>query len=276
MVNLPISRNIILGSVMALALSTAIIPNASAQDAAAEAEYAAILQQIADVKLATAQKQVYINSQQQKIASLEAQMAGIPATSAAVVPLLEKMAASIETEIQADVPFKIDERLIRLDKFRETLADATATPGQKMRQALNIYGIEVGYGNSVASYVGNNPKTPGTRFEACQADESSRACGLTEDHKKKMGYDEDGNKTGNGATVSDLKDELMDGAYLHYGRLALVYLEYDSSEAWRYDKEAKDWVELSGGDVLDVRRAVRIARGQSAPGVLAAPVNLVR
>ena len=77
-------------------------------------------------------------------------------------------------------------------------------------------------------------------------------------------------------TIPDLKEEIMDGAYLHYGRLALVYLEFDSSEAWRYDKEAKDWVELSGGDILDVRRAVRIARGQSAPGVLAAPVNLVK
>jgi len=145
-----------------------------------------------------------------------------------------------------------------------------------MRKALNIYGIEVGYGNSVSAYVGNNPKTPGTRFAACEADESSKACGLTTDHKKKMGYDAEGNPTGNGATVSDLKDELMDGAYLHYGRLALVYLEFDSSEAWRYDNEAKDWVELSGGDVLEVRRAVRIARGQSAPGVVAAPVNLVK
>jgi len=275
-VNFPIARKVIFGGALALALSAAMTTNVSAQDSEAEARYAALLQQIADVKIATAQKQVYIEAQQERISSIKAQMAGIPATSAAVQPLLEKMAASIESEILSDVPFKIDERLIRLDKFRETLADKDASPGQKMRQALNIYGIEVGYGNTVASYVGNNPKTPGTRFEACMADETSKACGLTSDHKKKMGYDKDGVKSGNGATVSDLKGELMDGAYLHYGRLALVYLEYDSSEAWRYDKETKDWVELSGGDVLDVRRAVRIARGQSAPGVVSAPVNLVR
>lgn len=274
--NFPIARKVIFGGALALALSAAMTTNVSAQDSEAEARYAALLQQIADVKIATAQKQVYIEAQQERISSIKAQMAGIPATSAAVQPLLEKMAASIESEILSDVPFKIDERLIRLDKFRETLADKDASPGQKMRQALNIYGIEVGYGNTVASYVGNNPKTPGTRFEACMADETSKACGLTSDHKKKMGYDKDGVKSGNGATVSDLKGELMDGAYLHYGRLALVYLEYDSSEAWRYDKETKDWVELSGGDVLDVRRAVRIARGQSAPGVVSAPVNLVR
>lgn len=271
MVNFPIARKVIFGGAVALALSAQV----SAQDADAGDRYAALLQQIENVKLETAQKEVFINTQKNQIANLRAQIAGIPATTATVEPLLEKMAAAIENEINSDYPFKIDERLIRLDKFRETLADKEATPGQKMRQALNIYDIEVGYGNSVAAYVGNNPKTPGTRYTACEADESSKACGLTTDHKKKMGYVDD-KPTGNGATISDLKEELMDGAYLHYGRLALVYLEFDSSEAWRYDKEAKDWVELSGGDVLDVRRAVRIARGQSAPGVLAAPVNLVK
>lgn len=275
MVNFPIARKVMFGAA-ALALSTAVFSNVSAQNADAEATYAALLQQIADIKIATAQKEVYIQNQQKQIDGIKAQMAAIPATSATVEPMLEKMAVAIEAEINADYPFKPVERFARLDDFRETLADKEASPGQKMRKALNIYGQEVEYGKTVSAYVGNNPKTPGTRFEACMADESSKACGLTSDHKKKMGYTDDGKPTGNGATVSDLKSELMDGAYLHYGRLALVYLEFDSSEAWRYDKETKDWVELSGTDVLGVRRAVRIARGQSAPGVVAAPVNLVR
>lgn len=274
MVNFHIARKVIFAGAAALSMTVSLSGVSAAQDAGDN--YAALLQQIADVKLATAQKEVYVNSQQQKIEGLKAQIAAIPATSAAVEPLLEKMAASIESEILSDYPFKIEERLIRLDKFRETLADKEATPGAKMRQALNIYGIEVGYGNQVAAYVGDNPSTPGTRYAACEADESSKACGLTDDIKKKMGYDAEGNPTGNGATLSDMKESLKDGAYLHYGRLALVYLEFDSSEAWRYDKESKSWVELSGGDILDVRRAVRIARGQSAPGVLAAPINLMK
>ncbi|MEP3891151.1 MAG: DUF3450 domain-containing protein [Hellea sp.] len=272
--NFPIARKVIFGGAAVLALTIALSSQVTAQDADAGDNYAALLQQIENVKLETAQKEIYIKTQENKIANLKAQMAGIPATSAAVGPLLEKMAVAIENEINSDYPFKVVERFARLDDFRESLADAAATPGEKMRKALNIYGIEVGYGNTVAAYTGNNPKTPGTRYAACEADESSKACGLTSDHKKKMGYDEDGKPTGNGATVSDLKGELMDGAYLHYGRLALVYLEFDSSEAWRYDKEAKDWVELSSADIIEIRRAVRIARGQSAPGVLAAPVLL--
>ena len=267
MVNFHIARKVIFRSAAAVVISVGLSSNAAAQTADAGDNYAALLQQIADVKLATAQKEVYVNSQKAQIANIQAQIKGVPATTSTVEPLLEKMAASIENEINSDFPFKIVERYARLDDFRETLADKDATPGQKMAKALNIYGIEVGYGNSVGAYAGDNPKTPGTRFTACEADAESRDCGLTEDHQKKMDA---------GATISDLKSELMDGAYLHYGRLSLVYLEYDSSEAWRYDKEQKDWVELSGSDVLDVRRAVRIARGQSAPGVIAAPVNLVK
>lgn len=273
--NIPIARKVICGSVAALALSIAVGSQVSAQDADAGDDYAALLQQIENVKLETAQKEIYIKTQEKKIADLKAQMAGIPATSAAVGPLLDKMAEAIENEITSDYPFKPVERFARLDDFRETLADATATPGQKMRKALNIYGIEVGYGNSVAAYVGNNPLTPGTRFAACEADESSSACGLTKDMMDKMGY-VDGKPTGNGAPLSAMKSEIMDGAYLHYGRLALVYLEFDSSQAMRYDKEANGWVELEGAEVLGVRRAVRIARGQSAPGVLSAPVVLVK
>ena len=276
MVNFPITRKGIFGGIVALMVSASSVSVVSAQESDAGDQYAALLQQIADVKLATAQKEIYLNTQKQKIESIRAQIAGIPATTATIDPLLSKMAASIEDEINKDYPFRVAERFARLDDFRETLSDPEATPGQKMRKALNIYSIEVGYGNTVSAYVGDNPKTPGTRFAACEADESSKACGLTDDHKKKMGYDEDGKPTGNGASVADLKEELKDGVYLHYGRLALVYLEFDSSQAWRYDKEAKDWEQLAGADVLEVRRAVRIARGQSAPGVLAAPISLIK
>jgi len=274
-VNLSITRKGIFGSILSIMMSASLVSAASAQESDAGDQYAALLQQISDIKLATAQKEIYLDTQTQKIENIKAQIAGIPATTATIDPLLNKMATSIESEINKDYPFRVAERFARLDDFRETLGDPEATPGQKMRKALNIYGIEVGYGNTVGAYVGDNPKTPGVRFVACEADESSRACGLTDDHKKKMGY-EDGKPTGNGATVTDLKDELKDGVYLHYGRLALVYLEFDSSQAWRYNKEAKDWEQLAGADVLEVRRAVRIARGQSAPGVLAAPINLIK
>ena len=61
-------------------------------------------------KIATAQKEVFINSQKSTIADLRAQIAGIPATTATVDPLLNKMAESIENEINSDYPFRSSER----------------------------------------------------------------------------------------------------------------------------------------------------------------------
>jgi len=259
-VKTPIAQKAIAKTVIVTALLAGTCGLSHAQDAADR--YAATLQQISDAKLVIAQKEAYIATQEKRIAALRTQLASVGKTKEAVGPMLAKMASAIEDELNSDIPFKVGERFNRLEDFKEALADNAASPGEQMRKALNIYDIEVGYGNSVSAYPGNHPKSPGTRFAACEADKDSGACGLTKDMTDKMK---------DGATISDLKSELMDGSYLHYGRMALVYLQYDSSEAWRWDKEAKDWTQLSGGDVLNVRRAVRIARGESAPGVVTAP-----
>jgi len=69
-VNFHIARKVIFGGAIALTLSTAMSSHVFAQEADAGATYAALLKQIADVKLSTAQKQVYINTQEAKIADL--------------------------------------------------------------------------------------------------------------------------------------------------------------------------------------------------------------
>jgi len=263
-VNFHIARKVCLTSAVALSLTLGVGLGANAQNADASAEqYASVLKQIADVKLSIAQKEVFIGTQSKRIASLQSQIAGVDATKATVDPMLAKMATAIEGEINSDLPFKATERFNRLDDFREALADKEATPGEKMRKALNLYDIEVSYGNSVSAYPGDNPKAPGTRFAACEADAQSSSCGLSDDQIKKMEA---------GATVSDLKSSLQDGSYLHFGRLSLIYVQHDSSEAWQYNKESKDWAELKGADVLNARRSVRIAKGESAPGVVTAPI----
>lgn len=263
MVKTPVARKAIAKSVLIAAVIAGACGTSYAQDAADQ--YAAILQEISDKELIIAQREAYIGTQEKRIAALNAQLASVDATKATVKPMLAKMATAIEGELNSDIPFKVAERFNRLDDFKEALADPEAGPGEQMRKALNIYDIEVGYGNSVSAYPGNHPKNPGTRYAACEADATSNGCSLTDDMEDKMKA---------GATISDLKSELMDGNYLHYGRMALVYLQFDSSEAWRWDKEAKDWAEMSGGDVLNVRRAVRIARGESATGVVTAPVTV--
>ncbi|WP_371397515.1 DUF3450 domain-containing protein [Fretibacter rubidus] len=244
-----------------IALSSAV--TTSAQTADAEASYAALLEQIDNLKLTIAQREVYLATQQEKIDSLNGQIESSDDLAATINPMLEKMATAIENEIKTDIPFKIGERFARLDKLKEDLASPDVRPSDKMRRALQIYDIEVGYGISLEAYGGNHPKTPGARYAACEADVESEACGLSKNLTAALA---------GGRTLRDIRDEIFDGDYLRYGRLALSYMNADGTSAMRYDPETKDWVDLNAAQALELRRGLRTARGEAAPAVVRAPV----
>ena len=246
---------------MALSISTP----AFTQSTDAEARYAALLQQIENLKLTITQREAHLATQEDTIASLRGQIERTDDLAATVDPMLAKMATAIEGEIQTDVPFKIGERFARLDKLKEDLANPEVRIGDKMRRALQIYDIEVGYGSSLEAYGGNHPLNPGTRYAACEADIASEACGLSEGQTEALDA---------GRRLRDLRDEIFDGDYLRYGRLALSYMQRDGSEAYRYDPMSKEWVALSAAQALELRRGLRTARGEAAPAVVNAPVYI--
>lgn len=280
MVNKPICRKLFLMTAAIVVSTSGYASIASAQSSDAKVEqYVSVLNRIADQKLAIAQKEAYIANQKNQIESLRAQIKNVGATKKTVAPMLSKMLAAIDAEMNSDLPFKEAERFNRLADVQDTVGDATTSVGEKMRKVLNLYDAELGYGNSVSAYAGDNPKNPGTRLAACLENELSSDCGLSNDVLKQMGY-KDGVKISDGPSVDELSKSFeyegafKDGSYLHYGRLAFIYVQHDSSEAWRYDKDSKEWVQLSGADVLNARRSVRIAKGESAPGVITAPIAL--
>lgn len=237
----------------------------SADDASAE-QYAALLQQIADMKVQIAHKEVHLAHQQARIEALESQIETVQGTIDTIGPMMDKMSASISDEIELDLPFNAAERFDRLAGLEEVLADQEARPIDKFRRALMIYEAEVSYGQSVQSYPGDHPDASkaGSRLAACEADIDSRACALNKAQKDKMEEDD--------LSVSDMEDQLMDGDYLRFGRLSLAFMMADGSEVLRYDADSKSWVEMSGTRALDVRRAIKQAKGEAAPAVVEAPV----
>ena len=255
---------IIRTSLIAASLAAVSLP-AIAQSTNAEAAYASVLQDIENAKLNIAQREAYIATHEATMASLRQQIKDSGALSSAVEPMLGKMVSAIEGEINKDIPFLVGVRFQRLDKLKADIADPTNTPGNKMRSALLIYDIEVGYGQSLEAYGGQHPTNPGARYAACEADVNSSGCNLTDGLADKLNA---------GATVRDLRNEIFDGSYLRYGRLALAYQQFDGSETLRYDPQSKEWVELSSGQALEVERGLRTARGEAAPNVVNAPVYI--
>ena len=280
MVNNPIGRKIFL-TTAALVLSgfgCATLASAQTSDAKVE-QYVSVLNRIADQKLLIAQREAYVANQKGQIASLREQIKNVGATKKTVGPMILKMVAAIDAEMNTDLPFKEAERFNRLADVQDTVSDASAPIGEKMRKVLGLYDAELGYGNSVSAYAGNHPSNPGTRLTACLENVLSTDCAPTAETLKAMGY-KDGEKVADGPSVADLSDSFeyenafKDGSYLHYGRLAFIYVQHDSSEAWRYNNDSKEWVQLDGAEVLNARRSVRIAKGESAPGVITAPIDL--
>ncbi len=235
------------------ALALAYPAVAMAQTTTLEA-YSTVLQQIADKKLTITQREHYISEQEEEIAFLRSQIEQVRPTSRSVRAIIDKMAAQAEDAINSDLPFLLDERFARVQKLKGDIADPKLPITAKFRRALNVYQAEVNYGFDIESYPGESPLNPG---------ESPNIVSTLDDEGEEL-LDEN---------TGEVVMEPEQGDYLRYGRLSLVFLNQRATTARRYDVPSGTWIDLSGADLQEVRRAVRVSKGQSAPAVLLAPVN---
>jgi len=230
-----------------------LVPSAFAQTTGNEAAYSELLQAIAAKKITLAQQQLFVSKQGVKISSLNSQIDGLDDWKVAIAPMLGKMATGITGQVNSDYPFEMDRRIPRLQSLENTLNNPDASIGDKYRKALNVYKLEVNYGQSMEAKKGNHPINPTIRV------------GNDRWVKDENGEPKINKKTG-------LREEIFDGTYLRYGRLAYVYLQADSSQAMRYDLAAKEWVDLPKKHIADIRRGVKIASGEAAPNVVKVPL----
>lgn len=253
MVNFPSSVLVGVKILAATGLASILLaPSAFAQSTKNETAYHDLLQAIAAEKVSLAQQQVYVAKQKSEISSLNTQLKKVDGWKAGLGPMVDKMAVGIATQIRSDYPFELDMRLPRLQRLEDVMKDPKVPVSDKYRKLLNVYKIEVNYGQSLDVKKGNHPLTPTIRVGDDRYEK---------DEKGKVKLDKNGNKI-----------EIFDGSYLRYGRLAYVYMQADSSEALRYDLAAKEWVQLPKSNIADIRRGVRIAAGEAAVNVVRVPV----
>lgn len=246
---------------------------AQAQDAdAAVNEYVGVLDQIQNIKIATMQRELMASRQKAEMENLRSQIKTVPATKGAVRGVVTEMVAEIEKVMESDLPFRKEERYARLDRLRTLLADKDTVDSDLFRRAMTLYDVEANYGYTISAYTGNHPTAPGRRLAACREDLESPVCNLSKDLKQRLenGFNIDGKPN----DAADLSDELPDGNFVHFGRLSFIYLDLDSREGLRWSKDANGWEALSSSDILNARKSVRIARGESAPGVVTAPIKM--
>lgn len=130
------------------------IDRAFEQSQQALAEYRALREESANLKIYNQHLGELQADQQASLASMARQLASIEATRQGVVPLMYRMLASLEQFVALDLPLYADERRQRLATLRTLMGQADVTTAEKYRQLLEAYLLETEYGNRLGSYQG--------------------------------------------------------------------------------------------------------------------------
>ncbi|WP_083898892.1 DUF3450 family protein [Robiginitomaculum antarcticum] len=252
-------------SVALLTAAPLLSGSALAQTASLSADYAQTLQNIENTKFNIARTEMYIAGQERKIAELQALIANTPKTNADIEAMLPRAVTQVGRVINSDVPFRIEERRARLDKLRETVENAEIAPTEKYRSLLSLLKIETEYGQTVDWYEADRPLNEGETPVLVPVFEDDPDAPENSDAPQIAVMDP---LTGEQKLLPET------GYFVHYGRLSLAYLSTDATYGRRWNTETKMWDDLSASELNDVRFAVRMARGETAPSVLTADVRL--
>jgi hypothetical protein len=115
-------------------------------------DYRATLKQIDSLNIYNGQMRELISAQEEELASLQEQVDRVELVARAVTPLMAKMIASLQTFVELDVPFLMEERGRRMQDLRELMSRSDVTNSEKYRRLMEAYQIENEYGRTIEAY----------------------------------------------------------------------------------------------------------------------------
>ena len=111
-------------------------------------------QQLIDLTQYNDQLEILIDRQERKMVRVEEDIARISSLTRSVMPLMFKMIDALDTFVELDVPFLIDERRQRVAGLRTLMNNPDASPAEKYRKISEAYEIENEYGRTIEAYTG--------------------------------------------------------------------------------------------------------------------------
>jgi hypothetical protein len=130
------------------------INNTVDQTQQAGAQYAQTMAEVDSLNKYNTQLQEQINSQEAEIASIQTQLSDIETTNREVLPLMERMVATLDQFVNADLPFYKEERMDRVARLKDMMPRADISISEKYRLILDAYQIELDYGRALETYDG--------------------------------------------------------------------------------------------------------------------------
>lgn len=118
------------------------------------ADYRSLLNEIESLRIYNEQLERVVGNQEQEIVTINEDLANLEQTNRDVIPLMIEMAEVLPRLINADVPFRLDQRLNRAENLVEALDFADVTASEKYRRILEAYQDEIELGRTTEGYRG--------------------------------------------------------------------------------------------------------------------------
>ena len=122
-------------------------------------EYRSVVREIESLKIYNDNLERIVVDQRNEVQSINRQLEGLEATNRGVVPLMLEMIDTLDSIVEADVPFRIEERRERVQRLRDMMDEAEVTASEKYRRVMEAYQGELEFGRTTEAY---SAKLPGT------------------------------------------------------------------------------------------------------------------
>lgn len=115
-------------------------------------EFRTLLQRKTAAELYARQQAAAVESQQRELETLQDQLSRVDEITSQTVPMLEQLIDDLERFIQADLPFKMDARMERIERLRGYLIDPNITVTERYRQIMDAYIAEMEVGRKTDTW----------------------------------------------------------------------------------------------------------------------------
>ena len=123
------------------------------------AEYRSVVRETESLRIYNDNLQRVVSDQRNEVQSINRQLAGLEETNRGVVPLMLEMIDALDRIVEADIPFRIEERRKRVQRLRDMMDQAEVTASEKYRRVMEAYQGELEFGRTTEAYSDTLPTT---------------------------------------------------------------------------------------------------------------------
>jgi hypothetical protein len=96
-----------------------------------------------------------IDNQEAEMSAIAESIENVELIERQITPLMTRMLDALESFVELDTPFLLDERRDRIARLRNMMERSDVDPSEKLRQILEAYSIENDYGRTIEAYKGS-------------------------------------------------------------------------------------------------------------------------